>query len=221
MDIAFKCLCYPHSSLLWFTSSSPGPFAWWCHQMETFSALLALCAGNSPVTGEFPSQRPVTRRFGVFYLRLNKRLSKQPRRRWFETTSSSLWRHCNVKRRSCSWRERVFHGRASPILRATTLRIGRARPWTCLCTKTPFLLLASCPIYETGCTGCIECVYVFVCSCLNRIKHYWFWWQGVVRNNSMRKFEFGHDLIQWIQSICINTLASKQNIERCSPDHRW
>ena len=28
--------------------------AWWRHQMETFSALLALCAGNSPVTGEFP-----------------------------------------------------------------------------------------------------------------------------------------------------------------------
>ena len=24
----------------------------WCHQMETFSALLVLCAGNSPVTGE-------------------------------------------------------------------------------------------------------------------------------------------------------------------------
>ena len=35
--------------------------AWWRHQMETFSALLALCAGNSPVTGEFPSQRPVTK----------------------------------------------------------------------------------------------------------------------------------------------------------------
>ena len=28
-------------------------------QMKTFSALLAFCAGNSPVTGEFPSQRPV------------------------------------------------------------------------------------------------------------------------------------------------------------------
>ena len=27
---------------------------WWRHQMETFSALLALCAGSSPVTGEFP-----------------------------------------------------------------------------------------------------------------------------------------------------------------------
>ena len=34
---------------------------WWRHQIETFSALLALCEGNSPVTGEFPSQRPVTR----------------------------------------------------------------------------------------------------------------------------------------------------------------
>ena len=52
---------------------------WWHHQMETFSALLALCVGNSPVTGEFPSQRPVTRSFDVFFdLRLNKRLSKQP-----------------------------------------------------------------------------------------------------------------------------------------------
>ena len=51
---------------------------WWRIQMETFSALLALCAGNSPVTGEFPAQRSVARSFGVFFdLRLNKRLSKQ------------------------------------------------------------------------------------------------------------------------------------------------
>ena len=35
--------------------------------METFSALLAICAGNSPVTGEFPAQRPVTQRFDVFF----------------------------------------------------------------------------------------------------------------------------------------------------------
>ena len=64
--------------------------------METFSALLALCAGNSPVTGEFPSQRPVTRTFNVFFdLRLNKRLSKQSWGWWFETPSRSLWRHCN------------------------------------------------------------------------------------------------------------------------------
>ena len=52
--------------------------------------------GNSPVTGEFPSKRPVTRSFGVFFdLRLNKWLNKQSRRRWSET--SSLWRHYNVQ----------------------------------------------------------------------------------------------------------------------------
>ena len=40
--------------------------------MEMFSALLALCAGNSSVTGEFPTQRPVTGSFDVFFdLRLN------------------------------------------------------------------------------------------------------------------------------------------------------
>ena len=50
----------------------------WRHQMETFSALLAICAGNSPTTGEFSAQRPVMQSFDVFFdLRLNKRLSKQ------------------------------------------------------------------------------------------------------------------------------------------------
>ena len=66
---------------------------------QTFSAILALCAGNSPFTGEFPAQRPVTRSFGVFFnLRLNKGLSKQSRGWWFETSCYSLWRHFNVKR---------------------------------------------------------------------------------------------------------------------------
>ena len=69
---------------------------WWRHQMETFSALLAICAGNSPVPGEFPAQRPVTRSFDVFFdLRLNKRLSKQSWGWWFETLSRPLWRHRN------------------------------------------------------------------------------------------------------------------------------
>ena len=45
---------------------------WWRHQMETFSAVLALCAGNLPITGEFLSRRPVTQSFYVFFdLRLN------------------------------------------------------------------------------------------------------------------------------------------------------
>ena len=89
-----------HASQVSYTYKDENPWVrshWWCHQMETFFALLALCAGNSPVTGEFPSQRPVTWSFGVFFdLCLNKRSSKQSRRRWFETPSRSLWRHCNV-----------------------------------------------------------------------------------------------------------------------------
>ena len=41
--------------------------------MARFAALLTICAGNSPITGEFPAQRPVTRNFDVFFdLRLNK-----------------------------------------------------------------------------------------------------------------------------------------------------
>ena len=52
---------------------------WWSHQMETLSALLALCAGNSPITVEFSGQRLVTRSLVFFFfdLCLNKRLSKQ------------------------------------------------------------------------------------------------------------------------------------------------
>ena len=39
--------------------------SWRRHQMETFSALLALCAGNSLVTGEIPAKWPVTRSLDV------------------------------------------------------------------------------------------------------------------------------------------------------------
>ena len=66
--------------------------------METFSALLAICAGNSLVTGEFHAPRPVTRNFDVsFDLLMNTRLSKQWWGWWFETPSCPLWCHCNEK----------------------------------------------------------------------------------------------------------------------------
>ena len=62
--------------------------------MESFSALLALCVGNSPVTGEFPVQRPMTQSFDVFFnLRPNKQLSKQSWGWLFEMPLRSLWRH--------------------------------------------------------------------------------------------------------------------------------
>ena len=65
--------------------------------METFSALLAICAGNSRVPGEIPTQRPATRSFdGFFDLHLIKRLGKHSRDWWFETLSPPLWRHRNA-----------------------------------------------------------------------------------------------------------------------------
>ena len=64
--------------------------------METLSALLAICAGNSLVAGEFAVQRPVTPSFDVFFdLHPNKRASKQWWGWWFETPSFPLWRHRN------------------------------------------------------------------------------------------------------------------------------
>ena len=88
----WSCCLRPHM-IVWFKHSIG---TWWRHQMETFSALLAICAGNSPVPGEFPAQRPVTRGFDVFFdLRLNKRLGKQSWGWWFETLSRPLWRHRN------------------------------------------------------------------------------------------------------------------------------
>ena len=76
--------------------------SWWRHQIKTFSALLVICARNSPVTGEFPTLRPVTHSFDVsFDPRLNKRLSKQWWGWWFETPTRPLWRHCNVQLLCC------------------------------------------------------------------------------------------------------------------------
>ena len=72
-----------------------GPFHFNFTMMSS-NVLLTLCEGNPPVTGGFPSQRPATRSFDVFFdLLLNKRLSKQSRRWWFQTPSCSLWRHYN------------------------------------------------------------------------------------------------------------------------------
>ena len=52
-------------------------YSCWRHQMETVSALLAICAAKSPVAGESPAQKPVTPSFDVFFdlHPPNKRLS--------------------------------------------------------------------------------------------------------------------------------------------------
>ena len=91
----------------------------WRHQIETFSALLA--------SGEFPTQRPVTRSFEVFLdLRLNKQLKKQWRRRWFLTPSRSLWCQCNHQSTHC--RCRCLR---PCIVLALNMTIQHCCAWTC------------------------------------------------------------------------------------------
>ena len=60
--------------------------------MKTFSALLVFCEGKPPDSGVFPSQKPGTRSFDVFFDK--KRLNKQSEQRW--NNGGSLWRHSNV-----------------------------------------------------------------------------------------------------------------------------
>ena len=67
----------------------PTSESWWRHQMETFSALLAICAGNSPVPGEGQW------RGALMFSAFDKRLRKQSWVWWLETLLCPLWRHCN------------------------------------------------------------------------------------------------------------------------------
>ena len=83
-------------------------YSWWRHQMETFSALLAICAANSPVPGHKGQWRG-TLMFSLICA-LNKRLSKQSWGWWFETLSRPLWRHRNVQFCSQNQLRRDFLG---------------------------------------------------------------------------------------------------------------
>ena len=81
----------------WHSSKSLITFSRFPMMMSRNWNIFRVIAGNSPVTGEFPSPRPVTRSFDVFFdLHPNKRLSKQSWGWWFDTPSRSLWRHCNA-----------------------------------------------------------------------------------------------------------------------------
>ena len=73
-----------------------------CIRMTSSNGNIFRVTGH--VCGEFPSQRPVTRSFDVFFdLRLNKRLSKQSWGWWFETLSRPSWRHCNDELPEQKW----------------------------------------------------------------------------------------------------------------------
>ena len=77
------------------TTDQYSPYTCWRHQMETFSTLLALC-----VTGGFPSQRPVTRSFGIFFDLFFKQTVEQTIETpviWDTIASRSLWCDSNER----------------------------------------------------------------------------------------------------------------------------
>ena len=131
------------SSFRWFETQwrpyDSGNVQWSVRHSFLFSHMMTSSNGNifrvtGPLCGEFtapgdfPTQRPVTRSFDVFFnLRLNKRLSKQPWGWWFETPSWSLWRQCNEyvesdNALSCQWNR-------SPLAQAMTLRLEQNNPY--------------------------------------------------------------------------------------------
>ena len=72
---------------------------WIFTMMTSSNRTLFRGTGRSPATGEFPSHRPVTRSFDVFFdLHRNKRFSKPWWGWWLKTPSRSLRRHCNGHR---------------------------------------------------------------------------------------------------------------------------
>ena len=137
--------------------------AWWHHQMETFSALLAICAGNSPVPGEFPAQRPVTRSFDVFFdLHLNTRLSKQSWGWWFETLSRPLWRH-HIAMGMCAKHITSFWNLANILTTVLPRFLQNFRvimyPLTCILQLKFFMGFSVKKAYCPGLTALVNKVY--------------------------------------------------------------
>ena len=120
--------------------------------METFSALLALCEGNSPVTGEFPSQRPVTRSSDVFFdLRLNKQLCKQ-------STWRLLQRRCNAF--SYLWRQVTqFRESVLPVIHRCVISWWRDPTHVCEIT----IQWTICRTSRSSEDVCISCIKQLFC----------------------------------------------------------
>ena len=94
----------------------------WSYPMMTssngkiFRVTGPLC-GEFTGPGEFPTQRPVTRSFDVFFdVRLIKRLSKHSRGWWFETLSHPLWRPRNAILHPAVYVIVITYPRPIPIL---------------------------------------------------------------------------------------------------------
>ena len=69
---------------------------WWIHHRPSGWLATQVTRNTEKDSRYHTWQRSVTRTFHLFFdLRMNKRLGKHSRRRWFESPLRSLWRHCN------------------------------------------------------------------------------------------------------------------------------
>ena len=125
------------------------------------------------LTGEFPSQRPVTRSFDVFLdLHLNKRLSKQSRRGWLKTPSRSLWRHFNAHR-----------------------FLWHVTPWWCNYSYTPHLQLqfnqtaVEVTVWEGNCTHVFHNVDVIMGTMASQITSLTIVYSTVYSDADQRKHQ--------------------------------
>ena len=101
---------------------------------------VTICAGNSPVIGELPAQRPVTRSFDVFICAwINAWVNKQSRGWWFETPSRPLRRHCNVLVVSCDPLTHTLQGLCSLNRRTSYRKIS----WSLEAARLDIIMIVS------------------------------------------------------------------------------
>ena len=132
--------------------------------METFSALLAICVGNSPVPVNSPhkDQWHGALMFSLISAWINGWVN-QSRGWWFETKSCPLWRHCNAP---CHpWPHWCVQCRVSTDYIVTPLqplRIGLLLHWSSCRTTTQIKSLmwsdgkTSGPSNHVGCSNWVR-----------------------------------------------------------------
>ena len=146
------------------TTKITSSISWWRHQMETFSPLLTLCAGNLPVDSPHKGQ---WRGYLVFSLLCawTNGWVKKTSRRWFETQSRPLWRHCIV---ICM----AMNGRREKTFPCNVFYIGHdlfshgLKPSLCISRALWNYIL--CILDSPS--------WVFTPSIVEPVRGYWLWW---------------------------------------------
>ena len=140
-------------------------------EWKPFSVLLAICARNSPLTDEFPAQRPVTRSFDVFFdLRL---LSKQWWGWWFETPPRPLWRHCNGQSEPHKGYYLIQVSLARCITNRVILSSVLSMIWGVLCQRKVSRVMINnyIPRHLWGVITCLRSWYMLLSPCFSYVVY--------------------------------------------------